>query len=64
MGGADIARQYLKAGMVDELVLHIVPIVFGEGISLLGNLGFEINLEHIGKAVQTPGATHVKYKIL
>jgi dihydrofolate reductase len=64
MGGANLARQYLKAGLVDELVLHIVPLIFGNGRSLLGELDTEIELEHTGKAIQTPGAIHAKYKIL
>jgi len=64
MGGADVARQYLRAGLVDELNLHIAPFIFGEGRSLLGELGKEITMQPIGNAVQTPGATHIKYEIL
>ena len=33
-GGADVARQVLSAGLVDELQLHLVPILLGEGIPL------------------------------
>src|SRR6185436_15560731 len=35
-GGADVARQFLAAGLVDELQLHIVPKLLGEGVSLFG----------------------------
>ena len=35
-GGADVARQFLAAGLVDELQLHVVPKLLGEGIPLFG----------------------------
>ena len=35
-GGADVARQFLAAGLVDELQLHVVPMLLGEGIPLFG----------------------------
>ena len=38
-GGADIIRQYLKAGLLDELQLHLVPILLGDGVRLFEDLG-------------------------
>src|SRR5436190_2139764 len=47
-GGADVARQYLAAGLLDELELHIVPVVLGDGARLFDNLGdAEVKLEPI-----------------
>lgn len=63
MGGANVAQQYLKAGLVDELYLHVSPVLFGDGIRLWDNIGErDVQLEHIS-CTQTPGATHLAYKI-
>jgi dihydrofolate reductase len=63
-GGADAAGQYLAAGLLDELELHIVPVVLGDGARLFDNLGdAEVQLEQV-RAVEAPGVTHVKYRAL
>ena len=60
-GGANIAQQYLRAGLVDELTLHVVPVLLGSGARLLDNLGgAEIELEII-RVVEAPGVTHLTY---
>lgn len=64
MGGANVARQYLAAGLVDEISLHIVPVVFGDGVRLFGRTGAEhIELEQV-ETVPTDAATHVRYRVL
>jgi dihydrofolate reductase len=60
-GGASTVRQYLAAGLLDELYLHIVPVVLGAGERLLEDVG-DPKLEPI-KVVDSPAATHVKYRI-
>lgn len=60
-GGADVAQQYLRAGLVDELHINLVPVIFGEGIRLLDNLN-TINLERLA-VVEGNGVTHIKYRI-
>src|SRR5215208_7608640 len=61
-GGAQIINQYLAAGLLDELELHIVPVLLGGGARLFDNLGgAEIKLEQV-RAVEAPGVTHVKYR--
>jgi dihydrofolate reductase len=42
--GADIARQCLAAGLVDEVQLHVVPVLPGDGIPLFAGLGAEVQL--------------------
>ena len=60
-GGADVAEQYLAAGLLDELELHVVPVVLGDGARLFDNLGdAEVQLEQV-RAVEAPGVTHLKY---
>ncbi|MFG2002910.1 dihydrofolate reductase family protein [Spirillospora sp. NPDC048911] len=60
-GGGDIARQYLAAGLLDELELHVVPILLGGGSRLLDNTN--VRLEQI-RAVEAPGVAHLKYRIV
>ncbi|MFI6662955.1 dihydrofolate reductase family protein [Streptomyces sp. NPDC050523] len=63
-GGGDVAGQYLAAGLLDELELHVVPILLGGGSHLLDDLGdTDVRLEQV-RAVGTPGVTHLKYRIL
>jgi dihydrofolate reductase len=61
-GGASTVRQYLAAGLLDELYLHIVPVVLGSGERLLEDVG-DPKLEPI-KVVESPAATHVKYRVV
>ena len=62
-GGAEIINQYLAAGLLDELDLHVVPVLLGGGARLFEDLGgAEIGLEQV-RAVDAPGVTHVKYRV-
>jgi dihydrofolate reductase len=61
-GGASAVRQYLAAGLLDELYLHIVPIVLGAGERLLEDVG-DPTLEPV-KVVASPAVTHVKYRVV
>ena len=60
-GGADVINQYLAAGLVDELELHIVPLVLGGGARLFEGIGPNVTLEQI-RTVEAPGVTHLKYR--
>src|SRR6266513_2446967 len=60
-GGASVARQYLAAGLLDEIVLAVVPIFLGGGARLFDNLGDAApKLEQV-EAVGAPGVTHIRY---
>jgi len=62
-GGADVAQQYLAAGLLDELQLNVVPVLLGEGTRLFANLGdADVELEQV-QVVEAPGVTHIKYRI-
>ncbi len=61
-GGASTVRQYLAAGLLDELYLHIVPVVLGAGERLLDGVG-DPTLEPV-KVVDSPAVTHVKYRVV
>ena len=63
-GGGDIIRQYLTEGLLDELELHVVPVLLGDGARIFGNLGdAEVQLEQV-RAVEAPGVTHLKYRVV
>jgi dihydrofolate reductase len=61
-GGADAARQYLAAGLIDELQLNIVPVLLGDGERLFENVGSDLELEQ-ERVVHTPEVTHVRYLV-
>jgi dihydrofolate reductase len=61
-GGARTVQQYLAAGLLDELYLHIVPIVLGAGERLLENVG-NPTLKPT-TVIASPAVTHVKYRVL
>ena len=61
-GGAQTINQYLGAGLVDELELHMVPILLGGGARLFEGIGSQVRLELL-RVVEAPGVTHLKYRV-
>jgi dihydrofolate reductase len=62
-GGADVINQYLAAGHVDELELHVVPLLLGGGARLFEGIGPDLELEQI-RVVEAPGVAHLKYRVV
>ena len=62
-GGASVINQYLAAGLVDELELHVVPLVLGGGARLFEGLGPDPQLEQV-RAIEASGVTHLKYRVV
>jgi dihydrofolate reductase len=63
-GGADVIRQYLAAGLVDELSISLTPVLLGGGERLLEGLGdAAIELEQVD-AIVAPGVTHLRYRVV
>ena len=60
-GGAHAAQQYLKAGLVDEMELSIVPVLLGSGERLFENVGPNPNGWKLVRAVEAPGVAHLKF---
>lgn len=64
MGGADIAQQYLTAGLVDEVSIHLAPVLLGAGRRLFDNLGSEhIELRPI-EVLESSTTTHLRYRVV
>jgi dihydrofolate reductase len=61
-GGADVIRQALAAGRVDELVLSTAPVILGAGKRLFDGFDNDVDLEII-KTVSSTFATHVRYAV-
>jgi dihydrofolate reductase len=62
-GGANIIQEYLKAGLLDEMQIHVIPVLFGDGTRLFENLGGRrIELKRTS-TIDTPGATHLRFSV-
>jgi dihydrofolate reductase len=63
-GGANAAQQYLAAGLLDEVELHVVPLLLKGGERLFDNLGSaSIELEPL-RTIEGPGVSHLKYRVI
>lgn len=63
-GGANVAQQYLAAGLIDELEIHVVPLLLGDGARLFENLdGRKVKLDPV-RTISGPGVTHLKYRVV
>jgi dihydrofolate reductase len=63
MGGPDVATQFLEAGLVDEVSVHVVPFLFGAGTLLTGTLPAHVGLEAV-EQLPTSHAVHLRYRVL
>ncbi len=64
MGGANIAQQFVKAGLLDELRIHLAPILLGRGIRLFDHIGAgPIELESMS-AIESSAVTHLRFRVI
>lgn len=61
-GGADVARQCLDAGLVDEVQLHVVPVLLGDGLRLFDRSERSWSLTRT-RVVDAPNVTHLRYRV-
>jgi dihydrofolate reductase len=63
-GGANIIRQYLEAGLLDEMQIQLIPILFGDGTRLFEDLDPEgIELRKVS-SIDSPGVTHFTFEVV
>jgi dihydrofolate reductase len=66
-GGGTLLRQVIQLGLLDELELHVVPVILGDGMRLLSpelGLGSKEGIElTVSRVVATPDATHIRYQV-
>ena len=61
-GGATIAQQYLAAGLLDELQIHVVPLFLGNGVRLFDQIDPTVDLE-LTRVIESPSVTHLRYRV-
>jgi dihydrofolate reductase len=63
MHGADTARRCLRAGLLDEMEIHLVPVLLGAGRRLFDGLGEDhIELDLV-RVIEAPGVTHLRFRV-
>lgn len=63
VGGTQIVRQALEAGLIDTIEIDLVPILLGAGIRLFDQLPKPVNLE-IERVIDAPLVTHIRYRVV
>jgi dihydrofolate reductase len=64
VGGANITRQCLKLGLLDQIQIDLVPVLLGQGVRLFEYLGIEpIELERTG-VIESPGVIHLSFRVI
>ncbi|MEO3802199.1 dihydrofolate reductase family protein [Nonomuraea sp. B1E8] len=61
--GASVAQQCLAAGLMDEIQIHLAPVLLGGGTRLFEHLGGRFQLEHVA-VIDSPNATHLRYRVV
>jgi dihydrofolate reductase len=62
-GGAAVVQQFLAAGLLDEIQIHVVPILLGDGVRLFGAGPGEQPTLELMRVVDSPAVTHLKYRV-
>jgi dihydrofolate reductase len=62
-GGGQTVQQYLAAGLLDELELHVAPVLLGDGARIFDGRNAGVQLEQV-RAVEAPGVTHLTYRVV
>ena len=62
-GGPSTAQSFVQAGALDEIQIHLIPVLLGEGIRLFGEAGGRLRLAPI-RMIEAPDATHIKYRVV
>src|SRR5262249_28164345 len=64
MGGATVGQQCIKAGLVDEMMIHLVPVLLDEGIRLFDHLGTQQIVLEQTSVIEAPGVTHLTFRVV
>jgi dihydrofolate reductase len=62
-GGASVAQQYLRAGLLDELQIHVAPLLLGAGVRLFDEPGGDPLALKVARVVESPTVTHLRYEV-
>jgi dihydrofolate reductase len=63
-GGANAIQQFIEAGLVDEIQIHLAPVLLGDGVRLFEWIGAEqVELE-CTRVIDSPRVTHLRYRVM
>ena len=62
-GGASVVQQYLKGGLLDEIQIHLAPVLLGDGVSLFDRLGIDALGLETRRVIATPSVTHLRFGV-
>jgi dihydrofolate reductase len=62
-GGGQTVQQYLATGLLDELELHVAPVLLGDGARIFDGRNRGVQLEQV-RAIEAPGVTHLTYRVV
>ncbi|MGZ8707955.1 MAG: dihydrofolate reductase family protein, partial [Gaiellaceae bacterium] len=62
-GGASVVQQYLKSGLLEELQIHLAPVLLGDGVSLFDRLGLDATALEATRVIASPSVTHLRYRV-
>lgn len=62
-GGGNIITQYLNAGLIDEIQIHLAPVFLGTGVRLFEQMDTNLKLE-IASVITSPEVSHLKYRLV
>ena len=63
-GGGDVAQQCLAAGLLDELHIHVLPVILGQGVRLFGDARSQLELDRVTTAPLPTGVTYLRYRVV
>ena len=63
VGAASIAQQCIRAGLLDEIHIDLVPVLLGDGVRLFDNLGGQVELERT-EIIEAPEVTHMTFRVI
>jgi dihydrofolate reductase len=63
-GGASVAQQCLRAGLLEEIQVHLAPLLLGDGVRLFDDLGASPPALGVTRVIESPAVTHVRYSVM
>ena len=63
-GGANVAQQYLAAGLLDDIQIHLSPVLLGGGVRLFDDVGTEPPRLELTRVIDSPAVTHLGYRVV
>jgi len=63
-GGANTIQRFIKAGLLDEIQIHLVPVLLGEGRRLFEHMGTEQTELELTRGIESPSVSHLRFRVM